>query len=166
MAEVQRPEQAAAIESVSSGVMDVDHRSFLIGTAKIRALEKRLEEYFLDVEDRLAAIQLLQKLKSKVIKGGESFDANKDAEFLQLLEKAQALGLSWTDAGWKNADERDALLDALHVSITGKESENQTVFMRINRLMNLRSEAANLFTKLVSDTHNQKVRVLGRIERK
>lgn len=166
MNEVNKTAGVIGPQDIGSGNMDCDQLSFLIGCAKIRELEQRLEEYFADVEQRLSAIKTLQKFKQKVVQGGDSLDASKDPEFADLLQKATALGLSWTKNGWSTKEERDTLIDALHVQITGRESENQTVFMRINRLMNLRSEAANLFSKIVSDTQNQKLRILGRIEKR
>lgn len=157
-------QSTGAIHSVDGCHMDADERSFVIGTAKIRALEERLENYFGEVEQKLGEIRLLQQLKNKVIQGGETLDTNKNKEVAELLEKAQQVGLDWNKSGWSDKNDRDALIDALHVAITDKETTNQTTFMRINRLMNLRSEVTNLFSKLAGDTHNEKIRVLGRLQ--
>lgn len=166
MPDVQATSNISPILNESSQGLDCEMRSYLIGCAKIRELELRLEEHFKDIEKRLAAIKLLQKLKQKVLQMGDSASAAKDPELASLLKEARELGLDWKKDGWGKKEERDTLLDALHVQITTRESENQTVFMRINRLMNLRSEAANLFSKIVADSHSQSIRILGRIERK
>jgi hypothetical protein len=166
MAEVQATSNISPISNESSQGLDCEMRSYLIGCSKIRELELRLEAHFKDIEERLAAIKLLQQLKQKVLQMGDSAKASNDPDLGQLLNRARELGLDWNNDGWSSKEERDTLLDGLHVQITTRESENQTVFMRINRLMNLRSEAANLFSKMVADSHSQSIRVLGRIDRK
>jgi hypothetical protein len=166
MAEVSKTNPSSPVLSTSQKQSDPDVQAFLIGCAKIRELELRLEEYMVDVDKRLAIIQVLQKLKQKIIQGGDKFDPSKDLEVLELLKQAREYGLDWKAAGWTTIDERDALIDALQITITGKEGENQTTYMRINRLMSLRSEAANLFSKIVSDSHSQKLKILGRLERR
>lgn len=151
--------------STTQGI-DLEALSYLIGCAKIRELELRLEEYFRDIETRLGQIKVLQRLKQKILQLGESCDASSNAELAALLDEARGLGLDWAKSGWSNQQERDTLLDGLHIQITSRESENQTVFMRVNRLMNLRSEAANLFSKIVADSHSESIRILSRLDRK
>jgi hypothetical protein len=166
MPEIQATNRISPISAEASKGLDLEALSYLIGCAKIRELELRLEDHFRDIETRLAQVKTLQRLKQKVLKLGDSADANKDSELAALLDEARALGLDWNKQGWGSKEERDTLLDGLHVQITSRESENQTVFMRVNRLMNLRSEAANLFSKIVADSHSQSIRILSRLDRK
>ena len=166
MSGVVRAQEVQPIATQEPSKLDTDVRSFLIAGAKIRELEQRLEGYFADVEKRLAAIQLLQKVKQRVVQSAEQVELAKEPQLRELIEEAQAMGLEWSKAGWQSSQERHALVDALQVQITAKENDNQTVFMRINRIMSLRSETVNLFSKIINETHSEKLRIMSRLHQR
>lgn len=166
MPEVHGTSHISPISSNDPNMLDHEMRSHLIGCSKIRQLELSLEAHFNDIESRLADIKTLHGLKQKVMQMGENVDASHHSDLHDLFKEARALGLDWNSNGWSSKEQKDHLMNALHVQITSRESDNQTLFMRVNRLMNLRSETANLFSKMVSDSHSASIRVGGRIHLK
>lgn len=154
------------VDSNNQRKMDVDELGQMICCMQIYELEKRLEDFFKDAEQKLSIISKLQKLKQLVIQAKDKSSIENDNELADLIKFAKEHGLVWNKTGWENKDDKSALLDDIHALITSLESKNQTHYMQINRLMSLRTEKSNLFSRLSNDVNQQKLRILGRIDKR
>lgn len=167
MAEVAKTADVKPVSTQEPSKLDAETLSFYIGTGKINDLDKRLENYLQDVQKRLEAIRFLQNLRQKIAQSDEKLDLSQESELKVLMDRAkEEYGLEWSKKGWAKIEERDALMDALHLQITAKENENQTVFMRINRIMSDQSQASSIFAKILHEVHSTKIRVIGRINQR
>lgn len=148
-----------ADNSKSSG-MTLESMALLINTERLKRLENKITNEFVELKKRQDQVALLHKLIKTInlATTNDEFDCSKHQELKDLLVKAKEAGVEITDGKHKyNKEERDRLIENIRMTSDDYNVLNDMQLQTITRLTTERYESYQLARSIMKPLHEDKV---------
>jgi hypothetical protein len=155
------------VENIKKMSSDVDAKhlsleslSLLINAERLKHLEKKLTDEFLELKKRQDEVAYLHKLIKTInvatTKG--EFDCSNNEELKNLLNKSKAYGVDIKEGKYKySKEERDRLIENIRMTIEDNNVLNDMQLQTATRLTNERYESYQMARSIMKPLHEDKV---------
>lgn len=140
--------------------LSLEALALLINTERLKFLEKKITNEFLELKKRQDQVTFLHKLIKtiNVATVNEEFDCSNNPELKDLLQKAKEYGVEINDDKFKyHKEERDRLIDNIRMTAEDFNVLNDMQLQTITRLTNERYESYQLARSIMKPLHDDKI---------
>lgn len=140
--------------------LSLEALALLINTERLKFLEKKITNEFLELKKRQDQVSFLHKLIKTINVGtvNEEFDCSNNQELKDLLEKAKEYGVEIKDDKFKyNKDERERLIANIKMTAEDFNVLNDMQLQSITRFTNERYESYQLARSIMKPLHDDKI---------
>ncbi len=140
--------------------MSLESMALLINTDRLKRLENKITNEFVELKKRQDQVTLLHKIIKAInaaTVNGE-FDCTKNQELKDLLDKAKEYGVDVKDGKYKyTSDERDRLIENVRLTADDFNVLNDMQLQTVSRLTTERYESYQLARAIMKPLHEDKI---------
>jgi len=140
--------------------LSIESMTLLIHTDRLRHLEKKISNEFLELKKRQDTVTYLHRVTKTIntATNNDEFDCSNNPDIQAMLKKAKDLGADIDDTKFKyNRDERDRLLENLKITADDFSVLNDMQLQTITRLTTERYESYQLARSIMKPHHEDKI---------
>jgi hypothetical protein len=141
------------------GSLSLESLALLINTERLKRLEDRIVNEFVELKKRQDQVIFLHKLIKTINIATENgaFDCSNNAELQKLMTKAQEYGVNIKTEKFKyTSDERERLIDNIRMTADDYNVLNDMQLQTVTRFITERYESYQLARSIMKPLHDDK----------
>lgn len=147
-------------QNSNPGDLSLEALALLINTERLKYLETKISNEFIELKKRQDQVSFLHKLVKtiNVATVKDEFDCSQNQELKDFLVKAKQYGVEIKDGKFKyNKEERDRLIENIRMTAEDYNILNDMQLQTITRYTNERYEAYQLARSIMKPLHDDKI---------
>lgn len=149
------------------GDLSLETLILLVNTSRLAYLRDKINAEFSELKKRQEKVTFLHKILKKINAAtndkGE-FDCSTNDELKKLLAEAKEMGVEISDKTQFSKEERDRLVENIHMTVDDYNISNDMQLQSINRFTSERYESYQLARSILKPLHEAKMQTVRGIK--